>query len=67
MRVKKQVVLLDSDLFEGDVNREKLVAYFVGSALGGLCKSRDLDSVGVGKEEIVRAALSIGEFCYVEY
>lgn len=63
--MKKQVVLLDSDMFEGDTNRDKLVAYFIGSALSGLCKSRDLDSVG--KEEIVGRALAMGEFCYDEY
>lgn len=63
--MRKQVVMLDSDLFEGDVSREKLVAYFIGSALSGLCKSRDLaDS---RKEEIVSGAVSIGEYCYKEY
>lgn len=47
---------------EGLNAREKLLAYFTASALGGLCKSKDLEE-GKG-EEIVNKALSIGELCY---
>lgn len=61
----KTVELLGSDRFDGDVSRDKLLAYFMGCALTGLCKSQDIDKLG--DIMVASATASIAKACYQMY
>lgn len=61
----KTVELLGSDRFDDDVSRDKLLAYFMGCALTGLCKSSDIETLGDSR--IAGAATSIARSCYQMY